>query len=75
MSVDLPPSFWRCDPDGESFAFRVSVISATSMDGEEMDVPEGFDATIESLGCPICGGPMRRIVSLLDLRDWSAQFA
>lgn len=68
-----PQSFWRCDADGETYLAATTVV-ATDPEGNEVSASE-IDLVIGSLPCPICGGPMRRVVSLLDARDWSAQFS
>lgn len=68
-------SFWRCDLDGESFGAVWTVVARDGA-GSEIEPPPGLDVKLDSpLPCPICGEPMRRVVSLLDLRDWEAQFA
>lgn len=74
--IAFPTSFWRCDADGESFAVSLGVASAREAEtGLAVDVPPDIDLVIETVPCPICGSPMRRTVSLLDFRDWSAQVA
>lgn len=71
--AEEPQSFWRCDDDGETFVASTTV-SAHGPDGEEVDAPVGVDVVLGLLPCPICGRPMRRVVSDADGRDWGEQF-
>lgn len=72
--MTLPTTFWRCDLDGETF--RVEPTGEYLLDdGTRAPLPDDVDIVIPALPCPICGGPLRRVVSLLDGRDWERQFA
>jgi len=65
-------SCWRCDSDGESFVVSVQPVYLDE-DGDVLVPAQGCDLLIEKpWPCPICGGDMRRIVSLADLRSWES---
>jgi len=69
-------STWRCDLDGETFNITIEPVI---IEGDEPVHPnvyenlERADMLVENVPCPICHGPMRRVVSILDHRDWGAQ--
>lgn len=68
-------SFWRCDTDAETFAACWRIV-AYDEGGNEIEPPRGTDVILDgSVPCPFCGGAMRRVVGILDFRDWEAQFA
>jgi hypothetical protein len=63
-------SYWRCDDCVETFTVEVEPVMLDEYGNAVGPAPRGTDILIDSMPCAICGSAMRRVESLLDLRDW-----